>query len=139
MNDVEAVAQTRDEHIDGFNRQDAAAMSLTVADDSITMPPNQAPLVGRAALEAWWKEGFAVAESTFTYVPQEVLIAGSWAYDRFDWAMETRSRSSDEKTSDGGNCVWLWQQQDDGSWKLFRTIWNSVSPVAGIWSGAPRT
>ena len=139
MSDAEKVARRRDEHIDGFNRQDVAAMSNTVTDDSVTMPPNQAPLIGRAAVEAWWKEGFEVANSTFTYVPQEVLIGGSWAYDRFDWTMQTELKSTGETTKDSGNCVWLWEKQDDGSWKLSRTIWNSFNPVVGIWSGSPRS
>jgi ketosteroid isomerase-like protein len=133
--DADIISQRRHEHIEAFNRRDIAAMSRTVTEDSIAMPPNQPPLTGRDSLEAWWAEGFEAAQSKFSHVAQELLLDQSWAFDRFEWRMETRS-SSGQYHTDNGNCVWLWEKQHDGSWLLARSIWNSVNQSPGVWSGS---
>jgi len=139
VSDEEAIAAARQEHIDAFNRQDIDTMSRTATDDALMMPPNQSPIVGIEALQSWWREGFGAATSVFGFTPQELIVGDGWAYDRFDWSMETRSKSTDETTKDNGGCVWMWKQQIDGSWLLARGIWNSANEATGIWSGSPRT
>ena len=138
MSDTESIAKAREEFVSAFNRPDIEKMADLLADDHIGMPPNQPALVGIDASRSWWKEGFDAASSRLEISPQELEIAGSWAFDRFDWTMETTPTGAGETVHDNGKCVWIWRREPDGAWKLARAIWNSNNEATGVWSGAPR-
>lgn len=138
MNDSDAIATLRKQHIDAFNRADAEGMASVVADYVILMPPNIPALEGKEAARAWWQGGFDAAQSHIGFTPTELAIAGDWAFDRFAWTMETTRTSGGEATRDNGDCVWIWRKGLDGSWLLARAIWNSDNEATGIWSGASR-
>lgn len=67
---------------------------------------------------------------------EEVLGGGIWAIERMSYTMELVPRASGPALSDSGNCLWTWQRQSDGSWKVARAIWNSDVPLAAAGSEA---
>ena len=138
MSDSAAITQLRGNFIAAFNRQDIDAMAEYATDDLVGMPPNQPALVGIDASRAWWSEGFKLARSRFTASSKEIEVAGDWAFDRFDWTMETTPTGGGESVHDNGNCVWISRREPDGAWKLARAIWNSDNEATGVWSGASR-
>jgi ketosteroid isomerase-like protein len=54
MNDANAIAERRKQHIDGFNRQDQDAMASTASEKIVVMAPNTPAVVGLAAARDWW-------------------------------------------------------------------------------------
>ena len=139
MSDAEAIASLRQQLFDAFNRADVEGMAKTVSDDVMVMPPNQPNVVGKKALRTWWTEGLNAVQSHIELAPQELEVAGEWAYDRFDWTMETTPKGGGKTTRDNGTCVFIWRRQSDGSWLHARSIWNSDNQAAGPWSGASRS
>jgi ketosteroid isomerase-like protein len=138
MTDMDAVATARKAHIDAFNRMDVEAMASVVADDLVGMPPNTPPIAGKEAARAWWKAGFDAAQAHFGFTPTELVVADDLAFDRFAWTMETTPKDGGQAIQDNGDCVWIWKKQSDGSWLMWRAIWNSHNETPGVWSGASR-
>jgi ketosteroid isomerase-like protein len=136
MSDSEIIARRRAEFLSAFNRQDVAAMARVRADDSIDVPPNRAPVRGLSAIQAFWREGFAQAETRFSLVPEQLEIGSDVAIDRFRWTLEGAPRNGGDSFRDEGTAIWTWRRQK-GDWKFALAIWNSDLPQGQtVWTGA---
>ena len=138
MGDVEAITSARQSWTDAFNRADIEGMAAIVAEDCISKPPNEPPVVGREASRSWWQKGLDAATAHVEFSPQELEVAGDWAFDRFDFTMETTLTGASETVTDNGGCIWIWRRQPDDSWLMARAIWNSDNEATGVWTGAGR-
>ena len=129
------VNAARDAFIAAFNRQDVAAMSELVTDDTVAHPPNQPERVGLEASQAFWREGFAAGNSVLATTPKQLELAGDMALDQFAWTMDTTPPEGGDTVRDEGAGVWIWRREG-GAWKLECSIWNSDLTEPGIWAGA---
>ena len=107
------------------NAMDAEAYGMLYAEDAISMPPNEPPLVGRAAIVAKAAGGWEdmtpnlVSRSEGSYMMGD-LVADYGSY-RFSG---TNNESGDVMTVEG-KYVAIFKQQADGSWQIIRDIWNN--------------
>src|SRR5215213_256269 len=122
MTDQETVARRRAEFAAALNRQDIEVLSNMRAEDCIDMPPNRPAIRGLDAIQAYWREGFAQAETRFTVFPDQLEIDGDTAIDRFRWIAESAPVAGGASVHDEGICVWTWRRQKDGPWKLAQGI-----------------
>ena len=134
MGDSDVIA-TRDAFTAAFNRQDIEAMSELVTDDTVAIPPNQPQLVGLEASQAFWREGFAAANSVMAIRPIQLDLAEDVAVDRFAWTMDSTPHEGGDTVRDKGGCIWIWRREG-GTWKLGCSIWNSDLAEPGIWAAA---
>jgi ketosteroid isomerase-like protein len=136
MSDRSSIATRRAAFLEAFNSENLDGMAALLTDNHIGMPPNRPPLIGKDANRAFWQEGISVARSHFAIGTEELLILDDVAIDRFRWAVDSTPRGGGAPIHDEGKCVWIWQRQSDGDWKILRAIWNSDLATAGLWSGA---
>ncbi len=57
----------------------------------------------------------------------EIVISGSWAYERFSTSWTEVDRISGERTSDTVHGIHIYRRQADSTWKIARDVWNSTS------------
>ena len=122
-------AQAR--YIGAATSGDTATLSAMYTDDAIVQEPNRKGLHGRAEIEKSLAATFAGARIPSLKLKTEDLATGG------DYAIETGSYEqtvqpkSGKAINDVGKYLVVWKKQADGSWKLFREIYNSDLPPKG--------
>ena len=90
-------------------------------DEAVMMPPNLEPIETRSRIRAF-VEGFPkITMNRLNLI--DVDGRGDLAY-ALGWYEVTAGGVSDR-----GKVIKLWRKGVDGSWRLFRDIWNSDLPV----------
>jgi ketosteroid isomerase-like protein len=125
VNDRQTIEQRRAAYVDGFNREDIAAMERCVSEDIVSMAPNRPATRGIEAQRAAWSEGFAAAKSLLFIFPEELEVLGEFAIDRHRWVLESMPKRGGRPVHDEGKCIWIWRRHADSEWKVARAIWNS--------------
>jgi len=113
-----------------LRRNDPNSLFAHVADDVVLMPPNEAPVRGKAAMRTWYG-GFlsAFKTTTLTLSDREVIVGGDWASElgRYEWGLQPAGGG--DSVIDKGNYMQIWRRQPDGHWLFFREILNSSIPL----------
>ena len=99
-------------------------------DDAVLLWPNEDPLLGKEVIYSWYREHIfdRFDYLKVAYLPQEVEVAGQWA---FAWATSkglVRSKSDGETAKFASKLLEILRRQPDGSWKYWRMALN-MSPI----------
>ena len=129
--DVEAINSLRDEFIALDNASDAAGLASLYANDAVLMPPNEAAVTGKQAIESWFQNTFDQFTTEFTVASEELEVVGDWAFDWGAYMTALTPRAGGEPTEDRGKYIVILRKQVDGSWRIVRDIWNSDNPPPG--------
>jgi len=95
-------------------------------EDAIQLPPNQAALQGKAAIQAWY-EAFPPF-SNFQEQSLDIEGQADLAYDRGTYSM-TVTPPGAAPIEDRGKYLTIYRKQADGSWKIARVMFNSDLPL----------
>lgn len=91
--------------------------------DGIQMPPG-IPARGVEQLKVGVPKGFAAVPVTAMEItPIDIEIAGDWAFSRGEYSVTQVVKGSDVDID--GKFMTILKRQDDGSWKIYRDIFNS--------------
>lgn len=102
---------------------DADAYLALWDENGIQMPPG-VPARGMDALKVGVPKGFAaVPVSQMEITPIDIEIAGDWAFARGEYTATQVVGGNDVEVD--GKFMTILKRQDDGSWKIYRDIFNS--------------
>ena len=110
---------------------DSEGLFAYVAEDVVMMPPNEAPIRGKPAMQTWYRTFLsAFRTTTLILTDREVTVSDSWATElgQYEWGLQPTARG--DSVVDKGNYMQIWKRAPDGSWRFFREIWNSSIPSA---------
>jgi uncharacterized protein (TIGR02246 family) len=94
-------------------------------DEGIQMPPGM-PARGKDVLKTVVPKGFAATPtSVMNVIPEEIVVAGDWAYSRGNYNADRVVDGKDVHIE--GKFMTIFKRQDDGAWKIYRDIFNSNS------------
>ena len=107
---------------------DIEASVNAMAEDGIMFPPDQAPVIGRAAIREYMSAAFATPGFSIQWTTGEIRVAsgGDLAYS-FDRSRYTVPDSGGTVRTIHAKAVTVWRREADGIWRC----------VADIWNGAP--
>jgi ketosteroid isomerase-like protein len=108
---------------------DSEGLFAYVAGDVVMMPPNEAPIRGKPAMQTWYRTFLsAFRTTTLILTDQEVTVSDSWATElgQYEWGLQPTAGG--DPVVDKGNYMQIWKRAPDGSWRFFREIWNSSIP-----------
>jgi len=124
--DAAAIRASIDRYVQAALAQDYTAFGNVLAEDVIMMPPNAAPIIGRAGAV-----GFVQAFpriTAFTVNAEEAGGAGDFGYARGTFAVSFVLPDS-TAGSDSGSFLEM-HSRGDGSWPYTHLIWHSDLPAA---------
>jgi ketosteroid isomerase-like protein len=124
--DQTAIRQGVENYAKVANAKDWKAVAALYAEDATRLPPNQAAVQGRAAIQMWG-EVFPPF-SDFQLQILELEGRGDLAYCRGTYSM-TVAPAGAAPIEDRGKYMDIWRKQADGSWKILRDVWNSDLPL----------
>jgi ketosteroid isomerase-like protein len=126
------------EEIERFNRRfvelhlkmDHDGILAMWADDGVDLMPDEAPLVGKAAITAWLKDilskspGLKVTKEELAFY--DIEVSGDWASE---WGVEHQAtqRAEGQGPVDGyGKIALVLHRDANGQWKIKQEMWNSA-------------
>jgi uncharacterized protein (TIGR02246 family) len=124
--DRTAIRQADENYVKLANAKDFKGAAALYAEDAIVLPPNQAAVQGRAAIQAFLEA--SPPTSNFQVQILEIEGGADLAYERGTYS-ETVTPTGAAPIEDRGKYLTTWRKQADGSWKMLRDIWNSDLPL----------
>src|SRR2546425_4842971 len=109
---------------------DVDALVSCVADDIVSMSPNDTTVYGKDEYRAWWEEYFQYFRLVAWNEPERsVVINGDFATEHSAYMIAVVSAAGGSRMRDDGRTLSIWKRQQDGSWKIWQSIWNSTKPI----------
>ena len=109
------------------NKKDVAAMTNLYDDNAVLMPKSEEPVLGKAAIGEYYKK--LVADPQF--VPFTLTLNWNSFHAVGDIAIATAVFEGDVTRNDKrihfrGKNLLVWKKQADGSWKIFRYMFDEI-------------
>jgi uncharacterized protein (TIGR02246 family) len=123
-----AIEQANARFTEAFNRGDAAALAAMYDTGAVVLAPNAPPMRGRQNIEALWAGGRQQGFRTLNLVVNSVEVIGNHAIELGSYTLVIQPAGQGEMT-DRGKYMVLWKRQSDGSWKLYRDMFNTSMPA----------
>ena len=119
-----AIAEVNRRFVDAVARDDMAAAAAVYTDDATVLPPDAAPVSGRANIQAFWTGAkAALGLKGVTLTTRSLEIRGDCAHEIGEAALALPSATAVVKY------VVVWHRQPDGAWRWHVDIWNA-NPAA---------
>ena len=109
---------------------DVEALVSMVEDDVVSMSPNDTSVYGKDEYRAWWEEYFQYFRLVaFSEPERNVTIEGEIAVEHSAYMIAIAPANGESRIRDDGRTLTVWKRQQDGSWRIWQTIWNSTNPI----------
>lgn len=128
--DMAAVRQVLVDYQNAIVAGDLEAWMALWAPGAIRMPPGRPAIVGLDAIRATATVGKAEGKVAMDIQQQEINLMGDWAYSRGVYTVTITGTDGTVTSHVDGKFFTTLQRQPDGSWKIYRDIFNSNVPPA---------
>jgi uncharacterized protein (TIGR02246 family) len=126
--DEKAILKLLDRLMAADNAGDVDQIISFYADDAITMPPNDNIVIGKAAIAARYKAGFAKFKMEVSLSSDELEVCGDWAFNRGKTSGRLIWHDGSKPTSLNDKYLMILRRQADKSWKIARLMWSKYPP-----------
>ncbi|HEX5830901.1 MAG TPA: nuclear transport factor 2 family protein [Gemmatimonadaceae bacterium] len=113
---------------------EGSVASLTT--DAIIFPPDQPPVVGRAAIREYMRQSFATPNFSVHWTTDTVVVAASgdlaYSFARSRYTVPGRSGAPGAVDTAYGKGVNVWRREADGRWRAAADIWNGAPVLPPI-------
>jgi ketosteroid isomerase-like protein len=112
---------------EAFNRGDTPALAAMYDTGGVVFAPNAPPMRGRQNIEAFWAGARQQGFKTLNLIVDSVEPIGNHAIELGRYMLVIQPAGQPE-TTDRGKYMVVWKRQPDGSWKLYRDMFNTSMP-----------
>ena len=111
-----------------FNGKDAASLAFHYAENAAAFPPGQARVEGRENIQKMWEQVIASGAANLALRTAEVEESGNLAVETGTFSLEGPDHNGTAAKSSGKYVV-VWKKTADGTWQMYRDIWNEDVPA----------
>jgi uncharacterized protein (TIGR02246 family) len=122
----EELSQMNRDFVKALNAKDAVAAANCYTEDATLLPPNEAPVTGRANIQKYWEGAIAAGAFDVDVASISTSSNGDLGYDVGRFQMSTKD-SAGKVTTEHGKYIELLKLDKDGKWKSTHGIWNMDS------------
>ena len=139
LNDADGVraliAQRNADITRAYAAGDAGTVAAAFTQDAWQMPPHSPPLVGRAAIEGFWRQALTWGHWQFELQTQAVTVSGPLAIERGHYQLKFDAGPGAPpgmgSFADKGNYLVQWRREADGQWRAVADAPVSELPLPG--------
>lgn len=124
-NDITAINEIREKEQIGAEAGDVELLLSLRTDNFISIPPNQPAVEGIEAVGDFLTVIHEQSDTELTFVSDEIIISGDWAYDRGTLKGTVTSNNDGESQNFEGTYLFILKRQVDDSWKYSLAMWSS--------------
>jgi ketosteroid isomerase-like protein len=99
-------------------------------------PPDQPPVVGRAAIREYIRQAFATPHFSVSWTTDTVVVAASgdmaYSFSRSRYTFPGRSGARGAVDTVYGKGMNVWRREADGRWRAAADIWNGAPVLPPI-------
>jgi ketosteroid isomerase-like protein len=106
----------------------AGDMAAFYEDTAWLLPPNQAIVMGRPGIQAYWQTAIDSGVEDLLLASLEIEVSGQTVVENGVYATRVQPAGK-PGAEDNGKYVVVWKRQADGSLAIATDIWNSNLPV----------
>jgi ketosteroid isomerase-like protein len=121
---AEELSQMNRDFAAALNNRDAQAAANCYTADATLLPPNEAPVSGRANIQKYWEGAIAAGAFDVAVATLSTGSKGDLGYEIGRFQMSTRD-SNGKVTTERGKYIELLKRGEDGRWKSTHGIWNT--------------
>lgn len=118
------IAQANMRFSEALARGDAVALAGFYRSDAVLLPPQSGPVEGRDAIQKFWADLIQAGVKRLQLTTTDVQANGDLASETGNYHLEMQPASGTPLTDDGKYVV-VWRRDADGTWKLYRDIYNT--------------
>jgi uncharacterized protein (TIGR02246 family) len=119
----------RTQFLTAFNAGDATGVIGGYTDDAAMLPPDHEPVVGKAAILAYYQGFFAQFSAHSELTPADTkVLDNDWGYERGGSTVTLTPKAGGAPITSTGKYLVIFRKQPDGSWKVAEDIHNSNAP-----------
>lgn len=112
-----------------FNSGDGAKLAALYAEDAISMPPNNATIQGRRAIQADFESFFANNVARHETILDAMHQEGNLAIEEARYRLTYKPRAGGVEIVESGRHLEC-RRKIDGKWRIVVEIWNSDTPAS---------
>ena len=109
---------------EAFNAGDAATVASFYAEDAALFPPGAPRVDGRQAIQDFWAGAIESGLGDLDLEAVEVDGTDDMAVEVGALSLTVPAAEGGGRTEFGGKYIVVWQRGQDGTWQLYRDIWN---------------
>ena len=122
---VAAVNDIWTRYASSLNSGDLDSWLSLWTEEGVQLPPGEPPVVGKDRIRA--RNGAVLAKFTFNMriTNEEVSAADDWAFARGSYTATLTAKEGGQTVPIDGKYMTILKRQSDGSWKIYRDMFNS--------------
>jgi len=113
---------------EAFSRGDVGALAAMYDTGAVVLAPNAPPMRGRQNIEALWAGGRQQGFKSVNLVVNSVEVIGNHAIELGSYTLAIQPPGQAEMI-DRGKYMVIWRRQPDGSWRIYRDMFNTSMPA----------
>jgi uncharacterized protein (TIGR02246 family) len=121
---AEELSQMNRDFAAALNNKDAVAAANCYTEDATVLPPNEAPVSGRANIQKYWEGAIAAGAFDVAVATISTGSNGDLGYEIGRFQMSIKD-STGKVTTESGKYIELLKRGEDGKWKSTHGIWNT--------------